>query len=255
MFCHCRAHGFPTIMRNMVVSGKNGRNINELRDTIFEVACHVRENTVAGRGVGCGRIPEYRLLMDQLVPASYLQLEDSIRNIAINLRLMGKPPVLTYKEFRFALGSERVGHAYSWNWCCHGYAMVTAWIHNDVAMVTPWIHYVCVHVLVYLVIRWSFVNMSFSLLIGEWFLVMLTLWYSILKDIGCCHGYAMVTQCTCTCVPANTIYMWVKIFTVKKFVKTSKIAWMFIIVIKILWSSVVNPWKLRTVHNFCNKKF
>ena len=124
---NCRAHGFPTIMRNMVVSGKNGRNINELRDTIFEVACHVRENTVAGRGVGCGRIPEYRLLMDQLVPASYLQLEDSIRNIAINLRLMGKPPVLTYKEFRFALGSSGLAmHAIGNDvGCCHGYAMDT----------------------------------------------------------------------------------------------------------------------------------
>ena len=147
----CRAHGFPTIMRNMVVSGKNGRNINELRDTIFEVACHVRENTVAGRGVGCGRIPEYRLLMDQLVPASYLQLEDSIRNIAINLRLMGKPPVLTYKEFRFALGTAgwpcmllemmlpwlRHGYAMDAQWCCHGYAMV----HNDIVMVMAWLHH------------------------------------------------------------------------------------------------------------------
>ena len=56
---------------------------------------------VAGRGIGCGRIPEYRLLMDQLVPASYLQLEDSIRSIAITLRLLNKPPVLTYKEFRY----------------------------------------------------------------------------------------------------------------------------------------------------------
>ena len=56
---------------------------------------------VAGRGIGCGRIPEYRLLMDQLVPASYLQLEDSVRNIALLLRLLGKPPVLTYKEFKY----------------------------------------------------------------------------------------------------------------------------------------------------------
>lgn len=56
---------------------------------------------VAGRGIGCGRIPEYRLLMDQLVPASYLQLEDSVRNIALALRLLGKPPVLTYKEFKY----------------------------------------------------------------------------------------------------------------------------------------------------------
>ena len=123
----CRAHGFPTIMRNMVVSGKNGRNINELRDTIFEVACHVRENTVAGRGVGCGRIPEYRLLMDQLVPASYLQLEDSIRNIAINLRLMGKPPVLTYKEFRSASGNGLPRHGECGTVaCCHGYNNLVA---------------------------------------------------------------------------------------------------------------------------------
>ena len=55
---------------------------------------------VSGRGIGCGCIPEYRLLMDQLVPASYLQLEDSVRSIALTLRIQGKPPVLTYKEFK-----------------------------------------------------------------------------------------------------------------------------------------------------------
>lgn len=57
--------------------------------------------SVAGRGIGCGsRIAEYRLLMDQLVPASYLQLEDTVRNIALNMRLAGNPPVLTYKKLR-----------------------------------------------------------------------------------------------------------------------------------------------------------
>ena len=55
---------------------------------------------VAGRGVGCGRIPEYRLLMDQLVPASYLQLEDTVRNHALSMRGRGKPPVLRYMELR-----------------------------------------------------------------------------------------------------------------------------------------------------------
>ncbi len=55
---------------------------------------------VSGRGIGCGRIPEYRLLMDQLVPASYLQLEDTVKKIAFNMRQLGKPPVLTYKELR-----------------------------------------------------------------------------------------------------------------------------------------------------------
>lgn len=39
--------------------------------------------------------------MDQLVPASYLQLEDTVKKIAFNLRIQGKPPVLTYKELRY----------------------------------------------------------------------------------------------------------------------------------------------------------
>jgi len=39
--------------------------------------------------------------MDQLVPASYLQLEDTVRNIALSMRIRGKPPVLTYKELRY----------------------------------------------------------------------------------------------------------------------------------------------------------
>ena len=55
---------------------------------------------VAGRGIGAGRIPEYRLLMDQLVPASYLQLEDTIRNTALKMKIQGDPPVLNYKELR-----------------------------------------------------------------------------------------------------------------------------------------------------------
>lgn len=50
--------------------------------------------------MGCGRIPEYRLLMDQLVPASYLQLEDTVRNIALAMRARKKPPVMTYKDLR-----------------------------------------------------------------------------------------------------------------------------------------------------------
>ena len=63
--------------------------------------------SVAGRGVGCGRIPEYRLLMDQLVPASYLQLEDTVRNIALSMRGRGKTPVLKYKELRSVMSLQR----------------------------------------------------------------------------------------------------------------------------------------------------
>ena len=110
-------------MGNLTVSCTKGTNISTLRDLIFDVASQVRENTgkplhhhdvmhsrctrnvifplsVAGRGIGVGRISEYRLLMDQLVPASYLQLEDTVRNIAVNMRLANKPPVLTYKRLR-----------------------------------------------------------------------------------------------------------------------------------------------------------
>ena len=39
--------------------------------------------------------------MDQLVPASYLQLEDTVRNLAIQMRVFNQPPVLTYKELRY----------------------------------------------------------------------------------------------------------------------------------------------------------
>ena len=44
--------------------------------------------------------------MDQLVPASYLQLEDTIRNLALNMRLAERPPVLTYKELRDAVFAD-----------------------------------------------------------------------------------------------------------------------------------------------------
>ena len=42
-----------------------------------------------------------RLLMDQLVPASYLQLEDTVRKIAQHYHNQQKPPVLTAQEFRY----------------------------------------------------------------------------------------------------------------------------------------------------------
>ena len=41
--------GFPHIMKNMLVSCKNGRGISELRDAVFDVASQVKENTG-----GCG---------------------------------------------------------------------------------------------------------------------------------------------------------------------------------------------------------
>ena len=41
-----------------------------------------------------------RLLMDQLVPASYLELEDTVRKIAQHYHNQQKPPVLTAQEFR-----------------------------------------------------------------------------------------------------------------------------------------------------------
>ena len=42
-----------------------------------------------------------RLLMDQLVPASYLELEDTVRKIAQHYHNQQKPPVLTAQEFRY----------------------------------------------------------------------------------------------------------------------------------------------------------
>ena len=71
--------------------------VNLSCDYHMTICVHV---TVSGRGIGCGQIPEYRLLMDQLVPASYLQLEDAVKKIALDMRQFGKPPVLTYKELR-----------------------------------------------------------------------------------------------------------------------------------------------------------
>ena len=44
-----------------------------------------------------------RLLMDQLVPASYLQLEDTVRKIAHQYHINQKPPVLSAQEFRYVV--------------------------------------------------------------------------------------------------------------------------------------------------------
>ena len=41
--------------------------------------------------------------MDQLVPASYLQLEDTVRKIAHQYHINQKPPVLSAQEFRYVV--------------------------------------------------------------------------------------------------------------------------------------------------------
>ena len=56
---------------------------------------------VAGRGVGCGRIPEQSPLIDQPVSAFYLQLERTVQNIATSIKSQGKPPFLTYRELKY----------------------------------------------------------------------------------------------------------------------------------------------------------
>ena len=40
-----RREGFPQIFGNFLVSCKSGRGISDLRDSIFDVASHVKENT------------------------------------------------------------------------------------------------------------------------------------------------------------------------------------------------------------------
>ena len=74
-------------------------NINfiKVRELIYLI---IFAYPVAGRGVGCGRIPENSLLMmDQ--PAFYLQLEKTIQKIAESIKLQGKAPFLTHKELRY----------------------------------------------------------------------------------------------------------------------------------------------------------
>ena len=56
---------------------------------------------VPGRGVVCGRIPENPPLMDQPIPAFYLELEKTIQKIAESIKLEGKAPFLTHKELRY----------------------------------------------------------------------------------------------------------------------------------------------------------
>ena len=43
-----------------------------------------------------------QLLINQLVPATYIQLEDIVYDIAESCHKCQKPPVLTYEEFRYA---------------------------------------------------------------------------------------------------------------------------------------------------------
>ena len=43
-----------------------------------------------------------QLLINQLVPASYIQLEDIICNIVQEYHNCQKPPVLTHQEFRYS---------------------------------------------------------------------------------------------------------------------------------------------------------
>ena len=59
---------------------------------------HNNESTV-GRDGCCGNATQ--LLIDQLIPESYLQLEDAVQKIAQQYQDLQKPPVLTAQEFRY----------------------------------------------------------------------------------------------------------------------------------------------------------
>ena len=118
-------------MHSIVVSCKSGYHIKDLRDKIFDIASQVKESigmylnkairselmyliahahymVVGGHGVGCGRIPDHRPLMDQLIPAFYFQLEKIVQNITMSMRSQGKHPVITYKELRYMYDIKQI---------------------------------------------------------------------------------------------------------------------------------------------------
>jgi serine/threonine protein kinase len=88
--------GFPCVMANVAVSCSTRDGINQLRDVIYEASTAFKEGGMDDSGPIANR---GRYVLTQLYPASYLWLEDKVRNMVMDYRWTNRPPVLTTKEF------------------------------------------------------------------------------------------------------------------------------------------------------------
>ncbi|XP_070567306.1 leucine-rich repeat serine/threonine-protein kinase 1-like [Ptychodera flava] len=82
-------HGLPWVLESIEVSCTRGHNIPKLRDMIYETAFSLRQP-----GPSNGR------LLHQMIPATYLALEEAITTIVSDRYANGKDPVLDINHYR-----------------------------------------------------------------------------------------------------------------------------------------------------------
>ncbi|RDD43578.1 Leucine-rich repeat serine/threonine-protein kinase 1 [Trichoplax sp. H2] len=92
---NAREVGLPQVINMTEVSCKTGYGIKGLRTLIYDTAYNLRVS-------GC----KDALLLEQLIPASYLALEEAMQRLSVSYRYDMKVPVLTTSEFRAKVEEE-----------------------------------------------------------------------------------------------------------------------------------------------------
>ena len=91
--------GFPIILNISEVSTISNENIDDLRDSIYYSASHLTVNGTLYNENDKTNQSRQKLLMDQLIPSAYLQMEECMRKMALRCAREDLPRIMEEKVF------------------------------------------------------------------------------------------------------------------------------------------------------------
>ena len=91
--------GLPNILSITEVSTTNNDNIDDLRDSIYYSASHLTVNGTLYNESDKKNNSRQKLLMDQLIPSAYLQMEDCIKKMALKCAREEMPRIMEESTF------------------------------------------------------------------------------------------------------------------------------------------------------------
>ncbi|KAI6646673.1 Leucine-rich repeat serine/threonine-protein kinase 1 isoform X1 [Oopsacas minuta] len=91
--------GLPNIINITEVSTVTNENVDDLRDTIYNSASHLTVNGTLYNENDKMNQSRQKLLMDQLIPSAYLQMEECIRKMAVRCAREELPRIMEESAF------------------------------------------------------------------------------------------------------------------------------------------------------------
>ena len=91
--------GLPNILSITEVSTITNENIDDLRDSIYYLASHLTVNGTLYNENDKTNSSRQKLLMDQLIPSAYLQMEDCIKKMALRFARAEMPRIMEESLF------------------------------------------------------------------------------------------------------------------------------------------------------------